>query len=269
MCHPLLTSTAVALALVACAKATTPTPAPSAAGDVAAEEADAVEASEAPGAPRDGAPSAAPPPLFDHMVGHYATLTTARDALIHGDLDRSRAQLAELAGHPIHEGLSEAEEAMGIAMQQAAAKGATGKNAITVARSVAETAGWCGRCHTQSAVDLKLDAPSPPEGEDVLTHMAVHHWVTDRLWEGLTAPSDAAWTTGATRLYEDMAVGEHEVDHGAERDAPVSAMAAYVHHAGMDAVEAEGLDARVDVFAGYVATCHDCHAETKNRPAEE
>jgi len=84
-----------------------------------------------------------------------------------------------------------------------------------------------------------------------------HMWAADRLWEGLTGPSDDAWRSGAEVLARAPAsppVTETPLPAG------VVALLAEVRELGQAALEAETLAQRANLYAPFLASCAGCHA---------
>jgi len=84
-----------------------------------------------------------------------------------------------------------------------------------------------------------------------------HMWAADRLWEGLTGPSDEAWRAGAQALVR--------APEQAPRTQPplpprfVSALR-QVRELGQRALEADSLADRANVYGVFLASCASCHA---------
>lgn len=242
------------LALAACARSQAPAPA-----------ADAPAPTPPPAAaPAPAAPPGEAPTLFADMVGHVAWATVARDALVAGDVARAKRELAALADHEPHQGLSEAQQAMTIALRQTAAAAAEATHSTDVARVLARVATRCAACHSQQAVLVQFDTPPPGSLPTVVDHMGRHVVAVDRLWEGLLGPSEASWRAGTGALAED-ALRSPTVTHDADRGHAVDVMARFVHEQGTAALEATEPGARAELFAQLIATCADCHAETRPR----
>ena len=100
-----------------------------------------------------------------------------------------------------------------------------------------------------------------PEGDGIVAHMARHPWAVDRLWQGLFAADEAAWNTGIASLAEDVPVADATVP--TDREAAVAAMTKLIHDREAAAKEATTWGDRGALFGELVATCADCHTETR------
>jgi cytochrome c553 len=134
------------------------------------------------------------------------------------------------------------------------------------ARALSRSAMWCGQCHLAAGVTAGVDDSPPPAGDGVLPHMLRHRWMVDRLWEGLIGPSDEAWARGAAALVAEAALLPSATPHGEHRGYAVDVMSRYVHEAGEAAAEAKDPSARAKVLGDLLATCADCHDESRRQP---
>jgi hypothetical protein len=215
-------------------------------------------------APGDGHTSA--PTLFAHMVEHYASITTARDSLIGGRLDVAQKELGWIATHTTDPRLAAGQQVMVEAMQREATAVFIAGTPGEGARALSRSAMWCGQCHLAAGVTAGVDDSPPPAGDGVLPHMLRHRWMVDRLWEGLIGPSDEAWTRGAAALVAEAALLPSATPHGEHRGYAVDVMSRYVHEAGEAAAEAKDPSARAKVLGDLLATCADCHDESRRQP---
>jgi hypothetical protein len=251
----------LALILAACAKSAPPATAPAGPDDteVLPDVSDA----------RPPAPAVYPSPevhpdqpisLYRDMVDHFGTALEARDLLIFGRTDEAREKLSWMATHDVNPALDPAIQMFAYGMKRDAGQVRNAHNAGQVGEALGQTLRWCGDCHV--ATDTQFDVrPEPvPGGDRVLQHMARHLWVANRLWDGLTIPSDEAWDQATAVLAED-AVHLEEVPHAGDRDAAVVAMAKLVHDLGLTAQEADAPIDKAEILGELYGTCADCHGE--------
>ena len=153
--------------------------------------------------------STAPPPYMGspergQMLAHFDLAVEMRGYAIHGDLERFRETAARLDDLDPADDLSPDVILQLGPMRWEARAGASARSIEDAARATAEVARTCGDCHLANEValagDFVLTMPSPRD--DAQRHMAGLEWVTGLLWEGLVAPSEAAWAVGAEGLRE-------------------------------------------------------------------
>ncbi len=230
----------------------------------------------APGAPARGGsephPSAAsqplpsPPPvgsedITEFMAEHFAVATWARDAVINGNLDALRRPLRALASYP-YASVAPGGWLSAIAkLQQAARLTADAKTLDLAATGVATMGRICGECHREHGQGPVFVGSSPRSGaatsDTFGARMARHMWAADRMWEGLTGPSDQSWRDGAKALAQ-------APEAPPRTDPPLpprfSEALLQVRALGQRAGEAESLEDRANVYAVFLASCAGCHA---------
>ena len=107
----------------------------------------------------------------------------------------------------------------------------------------------CASCH------LKFGGPGSPVApvplaEQAEPSMVAHALATDRLWQGLMAPSEQTWSRGARALVEAPALGSDVTE--------VAAAAEHLRGLAQQAASA-GAGERAKIFGNVVATCAACH----------
>ncbi|MFI5306640.1 MAG: hypothetical protein ACHQ53_04760 [Polyangiales bacterium] len=210
--------------------------------------------------PRDGG---APPgeDISAYMAEHFAVATWARDAVINGNLDALRRPLRALADYR-YASVAPGGWLPAIARLQEAAVLTAGAETLDLAASGVATMGRvCGECHRESHAGPQFVGDERNEGKsksDTLgTRMYRHMWAADRLWEGLTGPSDAAWRAGAEAL-------ARAPEQAPRADPPLSpqfvSALLQVRELGQRALEADSLADRANVYGVFLASCASCHA---------
>jgi len=193
------------------------------------------------------------------MKEHFVIAIWARNAVIDGTLEPIRAPLRAISDYG-YETFPLAWMS-GIARLQASARQTSNAESIEAAASgVAKLASICGRCHLDQGHVLPIsgvEAYTEPPPEEITKRMTRHAWAVERLWDGLVAPSDAAWRAGAAAL-------EH-----APLEAPKPASTAprdfardfdVLRKLGARAYVTTALDARVQLYGAMLTTCSRCHA---------
>jgi mono/diheme cytochrome c family protein len=199
--------------------------------------------------------------IEDFMVDHFILVTFSRDAVINGELEALREPLSALAEHDYATVAPGGWMPWIAQIQQAAGLTAEAGSLEVAASGVATMARSCGGCHRESGGGPQLDesigseAGAPPS-DTLDARMRRHMWAADRMWEGLTAPSDRAWQDGAAAL-------AHTPSAPPATDPPLPPqfVAALAEMRGLAdaASEATAPAQRADVYANYLASCAGCH----------
>jgi hypothetical protein len=196
--------------------------------------------------------------VSEAMAGHLVEAAQARDALVAGDLDGTRAALLALRRRlPLEslppQGLPHDARLMGT-VDQALTVG----SATEVAPLLGQIAQTCGTCHTALGLTLPVDAtPVTAEGGTVTAHMRQHQLAAQAMWSALVAGDEAAFDRGAEALLTSTLAPS-----GTSVDAPVPPLAAElevrVHDlAGLAVRNAEERGRHFGELLGTCAQCHD------------
>jgi cytochrome c553 len=195
------------------------------------------------------------------MLSHFNSVVEIRDALVSGDVGATRSPARWLASHqfePEEYSMQEAREALE-QMRAESRMILTQKGIPEMARSVGRLGAACGSCHTAMKQGPRLSVPSAPPspaaGATPEAHMNRHAWASERLWEGLVAPSDASWMVGAAVLTGPA------LDWGPAGSASprVLELQAKVTQLAQDARQTESLQDRATLYGQLLETCADCH----------
>jgi len=187
------------------------------------------------------------------MEVHYDAAIAAHDAVIAGDLDKARASLSALSKASLPDGSPEAWAPLHEVMKRAAETGAEAKTVEAVGMAIAAVGQACGSCHGALNRGPVYPTPAEPGAAEVLTeNMKTHQWGAERLWSGLTHPSDYAWGRGAAALSEASALGEEGAPELAEFVAVFSTVASA-------SAKASGAG-RAENYGKLLGTCASCHA---------
>ena len=210
------------------------------------------------------APTSRPAGSPGHLVEEHAVRgAVIRDAVERGDLEAARQAanaLVELVTRHERPTPSSSLDAM----VQAARRVAAARDLRDAATSFAALAGRCGECHTQVGGPTSSPAAAPREALGVVPQMRRHHWGAARLWEGLVAPSDESWRSGAAVL--SAAPLRPEVSMGQTLTPEVDALIAAVHDLGVRAADATNASSRIAVYGDLLTTCAACHERAHGGP---
>jgi mono/diheme cytochrome c family protein len=198
-------------------------------------------------------------PLSSIMSDHFYIAAWARDTVVYGDIDALREPLASLAHYQyppeMPAGVSE--------LQAAAALTAKADNLAAAAAGIAAMARVCGECHRKLGLGIvakqrPIDTSTPNKVDAISGRMFRHGWAAERLWEGLVAPSDQAWTAGAAAL-------AHAPMRTPKTKQPVTEKFAQslraIRDLGARASIATSMEERTNIYAQTLATCAQCHAD--------
>jgi mono/diheme cytochrome c family protein len=165
-----------------------------------------------------------------------------RDALIQGDLARTRSRagqlLEEVPAGPLREALSEVRAATDL--QQAG-------------QALGQVASACAECHLASGVVIQRTPRGtvPPPGP-LGAEMARHDKVVDGLWLGLIRPSEEALRQALAEL------PDQSLEPGAEVAWHTAALDQQTHERVQQLVLAERSE-RYALMGELLAACADCH----------
>lgn len=122
----------------------------------------------------------------------------------------------------------------------------------------------CGDCHAGHGPSLsEIEAAGSATG--VLPHMHRHLWATDRMWEGLMAPSEARWNQGVA-LLSGMDLDPAQFEGRDEQDSPAGYLTPWIRRIGLESLRTGDREARGRLYGDLLATCAECHAGTLGAP---
>jgi cytochrome c553 len=200
-----------------------------------------------------------------HMQAHLERIDAIRSALVVGSVESVREPAAWLAVHEPPADIDLVYEPFILSLRDHARQIAAARDIATAAGATASIGVDCGNCHRAAGVEPAFGPQGePPSWPDTASHMQRHRWAIDRLWDGLSLPSDAAWERGTSALAEAPLLGTvmGRDDGGEEADA----LAQRVHALGRDAASALTPDARATLFGKLVSACADCHRRAHDAP---
>lgn len=199
-----------------------------------------------------------PEDLAAHMAVHDAQGVAMRDAVVRGDLNDLAAPAEWMAEHMADKRVPPEWQEPVRRMRVAAQAVARSDNVTDAARSLAELAGTCGHCHAKiSSPELFMTDP-PAEASDTRGRMVRHVWATDRMWEGIIGPSEAAWVAGSEILADAPLRPDALAPPGALPE-EAGRLAKRVHTLGVDAHRASTRVERVRIYGEILGTCAHCH----------
>jgi hypothetical protein len=209
-----------------------------------------------------------PDHIDSFMVEHFAIVTWARDCVISGTIEGLQGPLTQLADYE-YRSVAPGDWMPFIADLQEAARLTSVANDLDLAASgVATMARICGDCHRTKAPGSKFDAPAPEpkrkRSDSFDERMQRHIWAADRMWVGLTEPSDVDWNAGAAALAAIPAVAPK-----AARDPQLAAALQEVRELGARALDATSARDRADTYGLLISTCANCHVHVELSSEQE
>ena len=202
-----------------------------------------------------------------HMHEHLAQISAIKSAIISGRLVDAREPATWLAEHETATGLPAEFEKYVSEMRSHALQVLVAPDLASAAESVSHMAKTCGNCHLVNSVSVQFGYDRRPREdlEDVIAHMQRHQWATDRLWEGLIGPSDAAWNKGTDMLI-DAPLLPSDVATATEDAAAISRIARRIHALGGIGTETSTPDERSTLYAEVLGLCAGCHTLLNSGP---
>lgn len=198
------------------------------------------------------------------MQEHFTRATALHLAIVSGVPEDIRAAANALAEHEPVPGVPKTWLPHVRQIQTSAKRAESDDSVLTAATAMGEIAAACGACHQAHGVTPPVEpapVPPPPDRDSKGSgseHMAAHQGAVDRLWRGLVAHDDAAWTQGA-RALAGQAVCPADITHESAVPESSRELSNTLHGLAKKALETDGLDARAGLYGDMLATCGACH----------
>ncbi|MBS2011356.1 MAG: hypothetical protein JST00_00480 [Deltaproteobacteria bacterium] len=214
------------------------------------------------------APSPAAPTVVEDKSGtprerlmrsHFREVALIRAAVIDGKLADAVGPADALSRN---EGLGKIDPSWQSSidvLEYAAKRIQHGSDIPAVSAAVSDIGIACGACHKAAGGPKATAEPAPATGATLAARMSRHVWATERLWEGLYVPSDAAWKAGADALSGEPFPKE-VVDKGGVHGR--SAADRFKTIVGTLASKKSPQD-RGQAYASLLETCSACHVNTR------
>lgn len=218
--------------------------------------------------PRSTEPeSPAMPPrrvMHGHMRAHLDAARDMQRAIALGRVDEAR-RLA--VWFMTHDDSMDPPPAIDRELERAAEVIARSRTPLEAAGGMARFGAACASCHLAygASVAATIARFSPPaESSDIRGQMARHEWAAERLWVGMSAPSDVAWKEGAELLAStsiDLASTTN-----AKPNETVVELAERLHEYAIAARAATDPAVRSPIYGKVLVTCARCHSIVRNNP---
>lgn len=192
------------------------------------------------------------------MTEHFTSSVALQDALVKGDLEAFRAAAATLSDKELSANLSDTWKPHLEDMRKAAKRARDAKTIDAGAQALADVGRACAGCHEKLGGPKLVVGEAPAAGSGAKPHMARHHWAAARMWEGLMAPSQEAWTKGA-EVFADAPLTLDAVAGPKSVSPEIEELAKRAHAFGQAAHTAKEPSARAKAVAEVYGTCVGCH----------
>ncbi|MBI3205786.1 MAG: hypothetical protein HYZ29_29895 [Myxococcales bacterium] len=258
-----------ALALVGCggpSAPVAPSPEPSAGAAPTASATAAPVAEPAPDAGASVKPEE-PAPKEDTsgtarerlMRAHFKEVNALRKAVIDGAMSATIGP-AETLGNTTALGTIPPKWQPSLdALSAAAKRFGQSPDLPAAAAAIADIGVACGSCH-KTGGGPKVQVESPPAADKTVAgQMKRHAWATERMWDGLYGPSDAAWKAGADALSADPFPKEVLAKGGVHARSAASRFTGLVPTMTGKKTPEE----RAKLYAELLETCSACHMATR------
>lgn len=196
--------------------------------------------------------------LLSEMQHHFEAVAGLEQAVVVGDLKAVRARAEAFAAEHVQPQPADWKSSVE-RMVAAARLAGDAEDLEGAAAAVATVAGTCGDCHRAlDAVPALPPLPDVDQGRTLKAAMHRHRWATDRMWEGIVAPSEERWIRG-TALFSFPPGCERGDEVSAESRTQRQALCRRVQSLGQRGHVAEGWPARIEIYGRLLATCATCH----------
>lgn len=212
------------------------------------------------------APASPPTPTYaasvkaamDRMHLRYAAALDLEAAVALGDLARVRVD-ARMIDVLVEPGAVGQARQMAESVRNAAHRVAIADSPATAGERAATMGRACGRCHEATHATVTFLEPTSPPPDDL---MRQHQRAGLQMWEGLIAPDDRLWRTGATGL---SAMPSSLLANVATRSSSddlddVTRIERDAHRA----LDTQDQDTRATLFGQILGSCAHCHAALRD-----
>jgi hypothetical protein len=237
-----------------------PPAAETAAPDTGAPPADTAAATTEPAAPtkadikserKDGGEGSARQQL---MKAHFNQTATIREALISGKIHKAVRPAAALTRIQVKE-LPKLWQRSVQQLQVASKRIREGSDLQEIAAATADIGRACATCHAAGGGPKIKVGVAPSDGGTMAERMKRHMWATERLWEGIYGPSDAAWKAGVAALEVNPFPNEALNKGGVHARSSAARFSKHAKGAGGQ----KTADQRTRLYSKLLATCAPCH----------
>ena len=189
------------------------------------------------------------------MKSHFNQTAAIREAVISGKIGKAVRPADALTDMEGVETLPKQWQVSVKQLQGASKRIREGSNIQEVAAATADIGRACATCHAAvSGPKIKVGDP-PAQSDKMADRMKRHMWATERLWEGIYGPSDAAWKAGAAALEMDSFPKQTIAKGGVH----AHSSAARFSKLSKSAANNKTGEQRAKLYSQLLTTCAPCH----------
>ena len=196
------------------------------------------------------------------MRSHAKETAAMRAAILRGDLSATAFPVEVMGAMAEREGLPEAWRTPLENFRVVTRRLGRTSDVPGAAAAVADIGAACGSCHRTTGGPTVAQGAPPGTDGSLASRMQRHVWAIERLWDGLSAPSDASWKAGVDALSGEPFPKEVLDRGGVHARSYAGRFKTAVGAAGT----AKKVDDRAKAYASLLETCAACHTVT--RPAK-
>ncbi len=197
--------------------------------------------------------------ILKEMDDHFARVREIEEAAIRGDLDAMRAPAQAIAQLPAGAALPAGSDVYVADMKKSAGAVAAAMSVANAATAAAAMVATCGTCHAGSkAVPKFPDVIMPVMIPGTQSHMLMHQYAVDLMYQGLAIPSDEVWKKGAEALKASPLVAQ-DLPKDAKLTREVVTSETRVHDIADRALKATDQGAKVAIYGEVIGGCASCH----------
>ena len=183
------------------------------------------------------------------MLSHYADTAAMRHALVAGKLAEYQSAAAAVARDEWAPSLPREARELTDKARAAATAAQAAHSLVEAAQALGALGDACASCHLASGQPEPAIAPDEPS-QATNPRMLAHAVASDRLWAGLTLPSDDSWASGIALLLQDPGLAGESAE-----GTPAARLLLELARRG----ERAEPDQRSQVWADISLTCSGCH----------
>lgn len=190
----------------------------------------------------------------EQMWSHFVQSAHLQYSVALGDVDAAWAAAREIEETDPVRGISPEALPELTVLRLRARELRTATDLPSISMAAARLAAACGDCHRVHHQGPTFTDVAPAPDSDDVDHMVEHLWAADRMWEGLTIPSDNHWEAGA-RVLADHVVPMELLPRG------TPGLGVKLKSLGLDALGDRDTADRTQRYAQILETCATCHSQ--------
>lgn len=192
------------------------------------------------------------------MLHHFSDVMLVHEAVVRGDLAAVRQPALKVAVVQMPAGMPSGAAAFLGDIREAGQRAAEAKNLETAARATVAMVTGCANCHRTVGTFPSPPMPAVRDLGGIVGHMQQHQLAIDNLLLGLMIPSQSQWREGADRLRVAPLLPSKFPDDR-KLTAQIKQADVRIHQLADQAVTAESVSDRGEVYTQLIANCAQCH----------